>query len=80
LRLACPQTLGSRLAVAYRSLDMLRVDMYNRFPYFVSTYQVGFIVFSGEKAGVWWLHILTLVAHKFRLASPQILGFRAAVA
>jgi hypothetical protein len=46
--------------------------MYNWIPYFVSTYQVVFIVFNGEKAGVWWwLHIHTLVANKSDPARPE---------
>jgi hypothetical protein len=40
---------------------MLLVYTYDRFPYFVSTHQVGFIVFSGAKAGFWWLHLRTMV-------------------
>jgi hypothetical protein len=78
--LASQQTLGSRAAVAWSGLATLRVNLYDRFPYFVSTYKVGFIVFSGEKTGVGWLHIRTFVAHRWGPASQQTLGSSAAVA
>jgi hypothetical protein len=55
------------------------VYMCNSFPYFVSTYEVGFIVFSGERPGFggytsthWWHTNQALQVHKNRVLGQML--------